>query len=232
MEVCYVITFKPQEVRLYSAELVVVTEREKFIMPVTALGHRAALDFPDEVVYRTHGPAARGRGLPTMYYYAFPSGVRPMMIEESEGEGGGLIRMDADSTERTGPGHGHGQRWEGTPRTAEKQEPVMTTMMRHSGREDDGGGWFRARHGNMRGDTTLILTEGVACLIENVEKWISLPAVCQRLRRHSKQRYVNEEECRDVDLGKSTCSCSLEPGLTPVYPPATMDRRPWKPGKI
>lgn len=49
MEVCYVVTFKPQEVRTYSVELVVVTEREKFIVPVGALGHRAALDFPDQV---------------------------------------------------------------------------------------------------------------------------------------------------------------------------------------
>ncbi|CAN0220300.1 unnamed protein product, partial [Hapterophycus canaliculatus] len=49
MEVCYVVNFKPQEVRAYSAELVVVTEREKFIVPVAALGHRAVLDFPDQV---------------------------------------------------------------------------------------------------------------------------------------------------------------------------------------
>lgn len=49
MEVCYVVTFKPQEVRVYSVELVVVTEREKFIVPVGALGHRAVLDFPDQV---------------------------------------------------------------------------------------------------------------------------------------------------------------------------------------
>lgn len=49
MEVCYVVTFKPQEVRAYSAELVVVTEREKFIVPVGAIGHRAVLDFPDQV---------------------------------------------------------------------------------------------------------------------------------------------------------------------------------------
>lgn len=48
MEVCYLVTFKPQEVRAYAAELVVVTEREKFIVPVGALGHRAVLDFPDQ----------------------------------------------------------------------------------------------------------------------------------------------------------------------------------------
>ena len=49
MEVCYVVIFEPQEVRAYSAELMVVTEREKFIVPVGAVGHRAVLDFPDQV---------------------------------------------------------------------------------------------------------------------------------------------------------------------------------------
>lgn len=52
MEICYVVTFKPQEVRAYAAELVVVTEREKFIVPVGALGHRAVLDFPDQASER------------------------------------------------------------------------------------------------------------------------------------------------------------------------------------
>ena len=33
----------------YSFELVCVTEREKFIVPVRAVGARALLDFPDEV---------------------------------------------------------------------------------------------------------------------------------------------------------------------------------------
>ena len=59
MEVCYVVTFKPQEVRAYAAELVVVTEREKFIVPVGALGHRAALDFPDQA---SKHPAFAPRG--------------------------------------------------------------------------------------------------------------------------------------------------------------------------
>ena len=49
MEVCYVVIFEPQEVRAYSAELMVVTEREKFVVPVAAVGHRAVLDFPDQV---------------------------------------------------------------------------------------------------------------------------------------------------------------------------------------
>ena len=33
----------------YNFELVCVTEREKFIVPVKAIGARALLDFPDEV---------------------------------------------------------------------------------------------------------------------------------------------------------------------------------------
>jgi hydrocephalus-inducing protein len=51
MEVCYVVTFKPQEVKHYSADLVVVTEREKFIVPVLAVGYRAALDLPDSITF-------------------------------------------------------------------------------------------------------------------------------------------------------------------------------------
>lgn len=49
MEVCFVVTFRPQEVREYSAELFVMTEREKFVVNVSAIGHRAVLDFPDKV---------------------------------------------------------------------------------------------------------------------------------------------------------------------------------------
>ncbi|CAM9472886.1 unnamed protein product, partial [Choristocarpus tenellus] len=49
MEVCFLVTFKSQEVRAYSTDLVVVTEREKFIVPIVAAGHRTALDFPDKV---------------------------------------------------------------------------------------------------------------------------------------------------------------------------------------
>ena len=49
MQVCYVVTFKPQDVRAYAVELFALTEREKFVVPVEALGHRAVLDFPDKV---------------------------------------------------------------------------------------------------------------------------------------------------------------------------------------
>ena len=33
----------------YTHELVCITEREKFIVPVRAIGARAVLDFPDEI---------------------------------------------------------------------------------------------------------------------------------------------------------------------------------------
>ena len=49
MEVCYVVTFKPQERREYALELVCSTEREKFVVPITAPGTMAALNFPDDL---------------------------------------------------------------------------------------------------------------------------------------------------------------------------------------
>ncbi|XP_052230840.1 hydrocephalus-inducing protein-like isoform X4 [Dreissena polymorpha] len=41
--------FTPDEVKDYTHELVCITEREKFIVPVRAIGSRAILDFPDEI---------------------------------------------------------------------------------------------------------------------------------------------------------------------------------------
>ena len=49
MEVCFIVRFKPQEVREYAYDFVCVTEREKFIVPVRAVGYRPRLDFPDEI---------------------------------------------------------------------------------------------------------------------------------------------------------------------------------------
>lgn len=37
------------QVKDYSCDLVVSTEREKFVVPVVALGNRALLQFPDSV---------------------------------------------------------------------------------------------------------------------------------------------------------------------------------------
>eukprot|EP00606_Chrysophyceae_sp_TOSAG23-5_P000584 GSChrysophyteH2.ASY1.ANO1.693.1 assembled CDS len=49
MEVYFVVIFKPQEVRDYSWDLVCCTEREKFIVPIRAIGMRPRVTFPDSV---------------------------------------------------------------------------------------------------------------------------------------------------------------------------------------
>ncbi|OQR81932.1 hydrocephalus-inducing protein, partial [Thraustotheca clavata] len=49
IEVVYQIEFLPQERKEYAIDLICVTEREKFIVPVRARGTFAALSFPDEV---------------------------------------------------------------------------------------------------------------------------------------------------------------------------------------
>lgn len=47
MEISYIIKFSPEAKVDYSYDLMVVTEREKFIVPIRAVGCRAMLDFPD-----------------------------------------------------------------------------------------------------------------------------------------------------------------------------------------
>ena len=37
----------------YTHELICITEREKFLVPVKAIGARAILDFPDEISFGT-----------------------------------------------------------------------------------------------------------------------------------------------------------------------------------
>ena len=49
MEVVFEVTFRPQEVREYSVDLVCCTEREKFIVQVKAAGFRPRLSLPSEV---------------------------------------------------------------------------------------------------------------------------------------------------------------------------------------
>ena len=43
------IQFTPEEKKDYIHELICMTEREKFLVPVQAIGARAILDFPDDV---------------------------------------------------------------------------------------------------------------------------------------------------------------------------------------
>ncbi|CAF4507175.1 unnamed protein product, partial [Rotaria sp. Silwood2] len=47
------IQFKPEEQRDYAHEILVATEREKFLLPVRAIGARAILDFPDSITFST-----------------------------------------------------------------------------------------------------------------------------------------------------------------------------------
>lgn len=51
MDVNYVLKFTPEERTDYFCDLICFTEREKFIIPVRALGPRGWLDFPDEVFF-------------------------------------------------------------------------------------------------------------------------------------------------------------------------------------
>ena len=46
------IQFRAEEKRDYSHEVVCITEREKFIVPIRAIGSRAILDFPDDVNFQ------------------------------------------------------------------------------------------------------------------------------------------------------------------------------------
>ena len=47
MEISYIIKFSPEAKIDYSYDLMIVTEREKFEVPIRAVGCRAMLDFPD-----------------------------------------------------------------------------------------------------------------------------------------------------------------------------------------
>lgn len=47
MEISFVIKFSPEAKIDYSYDLMVVTEREKFVVPIRAVGCRAMIDFPD-----------------------------------------------------------------------------------------------------------------------------------------------------------------------------------------
>jgi len=47
MEISYIIKFSPETKMDYSYDLMIVTEREKFIVPIRAVGYKSMLDFPD-----------------------------------------------------------------------------------------------------------------------------------------------------------------------------------------
>ena len=47
MDITYIVKFSPEAKSDYAYDLMVMTEREKFIVPIRARGCRAMLDFPD-----------------------------------------------------------------------------------------------------------------------------------------------------------------------------------------
>ena len=51
MEVFYTITFSPRALSDYAYDLICVTEREKFLVPLRALGPRGVLSFPDSLAF-------------------------------------------------------------------------------------------------------------------------------------------------------------------------------------
>jgi hydrocephalus-inducing protein len=51
MAIYYVVKFSPEAKINYKYNLKVVTEREKFIIPIVAVGKRSILDFPDVINY-------------------------------------------------------------------------------------------------------------------------------------------------------------------------------------
>ena len=54
MELCYRITFSPRErSRDYNYDLICVTEREKFVVPIRATGAKAALSLPEALSFGT-----------------------------------------------------------------------------------------------------------------------------------------------------------------------------------
>ncbi len=51
IDVTYTIEFSPDDIKDYSEDLVCLTDREKFVVPLRALGARAVIDFPDSVAF-------------------------------------------------------------------------------------------------------------------------------------------------------------------------------------
>ena len=49
MDITYIVKFSPEAKSDYAYDLMVMTEREKFIVPIRARGCRAMLDFPDQL---------------------------------------------------------------------------------------------------------------------------------------------------------------------------------------
>jgi hydrocephalus-inducing protein len=68
LEVKYLIKFSPEAKSDYNYDLHIVTEREKFIVPILAIGKRAMIDFPDTINF--------GRECPVKYVTEKPVIIR------------------------------------------------------------------------------------------------------------------------------------------------------------
>lgn len=91
MDITYIIKFSPEAKSDYAYDLMVMTEREKFIVPIRARGCRAMLDFPDQldfglvpVKYETEKPVMiRNIGeKTTKWQITVPSGFK---VDKNEG---------------------------------------------------------------------------------------------------------------------------------------------------
>jgi len=49
MAIYYIVRFSPEAKIDYRYELIVQTEREKFVVPIVAIGKRSMIDFPDTI---------------------------------------------------------------------------------------------------------------------------------------------------------------------------------------
>ena len=49
MAIYYIIRFSPEAKIDYNYDLAIVTERERFVIPIVAVGKRSMIDFPDEI---------------------------------------------------------------------------------------------------------------------------------------------------------------------------------------
>jgi hydrocephalus-inducing protein len=49
MDIFFIVRFSPEAKIDYQFDLIIVTEREKFVVPIIATGKRALIDFPDEL---------------------------------------------------------------------------------------------------------------------------------------------------------------------------------------
>ena len=68
LEVKYVIKFSPEAKSDYNYDLNIITEREKFVVPIVAVGKRAMIDFPDSINF--------GKDCPVKYVTEKPVIIR------------------------------------------------------------------------------------------------------------------------------------------------------------